>query len=87
MYEEFLEHFKTDEYFTYDADTKLYCQKILFLEYLEEWDRLRFLDETTHSLQTTIMSDMYIHLYYEHYETVQLYKDTLERYQLDLEKL
>ena len=87
MYEEFLEHFKTDEYFDMDGDTKEFTQRMLFLEYLEEWDRLRFLDETTHSLQTTIMSDMYIHLYYEHYETVQLYKDTLERYQLDLEKL
>lgn len=87
MYEEFLEHFITDEYFTYDTDTKLYCQKVLFLEYLEEWDRLRFLDETTHTLGTIIEADMFIHLYHERYETGQLYKDTLERYHEDLEKL
>lgn len=87
MYEEFLESFITSEYFELDASTQEYCQRVLFLEYLEEWDRLRFLDETTHTLYTIIVADMYIHQHYERYETVQLYKDTLNRYQKDFESL
>lgn len=82
---EFLERFIQRDYFGLRDDVKEFSQRILFLEYLDEWDHLIYTGQTEHSLYTIILADMYILLHREEYETVQLYKDTLERYRIDIE--
>lgn len=84
---EFLENFINPDYFNLTEDSKEFNQRILFLEYLDEWDSLNHEGRTQHTLGTIILADMLILLHQEEYETVQLYKDTLQRYQIDIDNI
>lgn len=84
---EFLENFINRDYLNLTDDSKEFNQRILFLEYLDEWDSMVYELRTRHTLGTIILADMYILLHREEYETVQLYKDTLQRYQIEINNI
>ena len=79
-------NFEQSDYFQISPDSKEFSQRILFLEYYEEWERQYFHKFTRHTLKTFILADMYMHLHAENYETVQLYTDVMERYKIELHK-
>jgi len=79
-------NFEEPHYFTLSEDSKEFSQRVLFLEYFEEWERCHFHKFTQHTFKSFILADMYMFLHAENYETVQLYTDVLERYKIELNK-
>ncbi len=79
------EHFINDGYLDLDPEVQEFCQRFLFLEYLDDWEQNRLRGEGIPlGLEHWIYSDMYLHVHHENYETAQLYKDTIDRYKIDL---
>lgn len=75
--------FINEGYLELTQEQKEFSQRFLFLEYLEEWERSNWQGRRI-PMYHQIISDMYLHIADEQYETAQLYKDTIELYEIDM---
>jgi len=73
-------HWKYNEYFNMSEDSKEFTQRMLFMEYVEEWERSEFHGDP-YSLTVEFVKDQVELEQNEEYETCQLYMDTFVRFQ------
>tara|TARA_R110001632_G_scaffold92880_1_gene198196 strand:+ start:722 stop:985 length:264 start_codon:yes stop_codon:yes gene_type:complete len=81
---ELYENFTNVDYFNLPPDEQEFCQRFLFLEYIEAWEYSRAREGLQGALKEFIMADMYLHIHDENYETAQLYQDMIDRYKIEL---
>ncbi len=72
------------EYLIYDQEQKDFMQRMLFMEYLEDWEVSRFHGRPHHGFENSLVMDMIDYEEAECYEICQLYRDTLERFKQDI---
>lgn len=73
-------------YFEYKEDAKEFSQRFLFIEYLEEWEQIKFKEKYSGTLRDFILADLYLHIHDENYATVQLYTDMIKRHEEVIEE-
>jgi hypothetical protein len=78
---------KYNEYFDMDGDTKEFTQRMLFLEYVEEWEQLSFKNREYLSLTAMFLDAQDGYEEDEEYETCQLFKDTYQRFKSEFKDL
>lgn len=78
-------HTDTD-YPNYSKSQQEFMQRMLFLDYVDEWEVEHFHGRPYPGLLNAITEDMLEYEMAEQYETCQLYRDILERYKKDIEE-
>ena len=74
-----------DDYFELDEEQRDFLQRLLFLDYLEALEEMKFklLGRRPH-LAYVIQADMQYHIENESYETAQLYMDIAKRFKKEI---
>jgi len=70
-----------------DPDTREFTQRMLFMEYVEEWEQLSFKNREYLSLTTMFLAAQNGYEEDEEYETCQLFKDTYQRFKSEFKDL